>query len=36
MRIFVGRIKVKRFGFVGRIRVVRVGGPPKAEDKEGR
>jgi len=35
VRIFVGRIKVKRLGFVGRIRVVRVSGSPKAEDKEG-
>ncbi len=31
-RIFVGRIRFRRLGFVGRIKVVRVG--RKVEDKD--
>jgi len=35
-RVFVGRIRVRRFAFVGRIRVVRrVGGEAKAKGEEG-
>ena len=31
-RVFVGRIRVKRIGRIGRIKVLRVGGQIKAKD----
>lgn len=35
MKVFVGRIRFKRFGRIGRIRVRMIGCETKAEDKSG-
>ncbi len=33
MRVFVGRIRVRRIARVGRIKVLRVGGEAEAKDR---